>query len=626
MERVVGLVNKLQQICSSLGETALSEDAVLWNKLSTIVCIGGQSSGKSSVLEAVVGRDFLPRGTGIVTRRPLVLQLVKLDDPNAEEYGEFAHNPNRRWNNFEQIRHEIDAETERHLKGSPKVVSPDPIYLTVHSPNVPNLTLVDMPGLTKVPIDGQPASIVQDLDDMARQYIKGDNAIILAVTPANADLATSDALRMAREVDPTGERTIGVLTKIDIMDRGTDCRDVLTGKSLKLKHGWVAVVNRGQADINSKLPMKEARAREKDFFHAQAPYADLTNTGTTFLADKLSAHLINEIMKNLPSISAYIDQNVAKLEKELKTLGGDINYGRGSMLHLILTLCRRLEEAFSKIVDGKKDGGERILEVFEVKLKEAIQKLPFQKILTLKNVQQVVNEADGYQPHIIAPENGYRRLIETGLELLRDPAFNTIEMVHQIMKQIVTMAINTPECSDLARFFNLKAEIINSASTTLDKLRKDTDAMVRTLVDMEASYLSASFFREIVAAESYAYDPTRPKPGFVTLTGELLFEKRYDQLPPNDAHLQRIADHVSAYLQIVRSQLLATVPKAVVHCMVVPAKQMLLEMFQEDVAGKEEAQLRRLINESEEIAEQRDGLRKRLVLLTKAAKEINAFV
>eukprot|EP00955_Chlamydomonas_euryale_P054593 355892-Chlamydomonas_euryale.AAC.1 len=192
------------------------------------------------------------------------------------------------------------------------------------------------------------------------------------------------------------------------MDRGTDCRDVLTGKSLKLKHGWVAVVNRGQADINSKLPMKEARAREKDFFHAQAPYADLTNTGTTFLADKLSAHLINEIMKNLPSISAYIDQNVAKLEKELKTLGGDINYGRGSMLHLILTLCRRLEEAFSKIVDGKKDGGERILEVFEVKLKEAIQKLPFQKILTLKNVQQVVNEADGYQPHIIAPENGYR--------------------------------------------------------------------------------------------------------------------------------------------------------------------------------------------------------------------------
>lgn len=64
-------------------------------------------------------------------------------------------------------------------------------------------------GLTKVPIDGQPMSIVTELEDMARNYVKGENAIILAVSPANADLATSDALRLAREVDPSGDRTIG---------------------------------------------------------------------------------------------------------------------------------------------------------------------------------------------------------------------------------------------------------------------------------------------------------------------------------------------------------------------------------------------------------------------------------
>ncbi|KAJ9505175.1 hypothetical protein QJQ45_024850 [Haematococcus lacustris] len=287
----------------------MSENAVLWNKLSTIVVVGGQSSGKSSVLEAVVGRDFLPRGTGIVTRRPLVLQLVKQDDADAQEFGEFGHNPGRKYTNFEEIRGEIEAETERLLKNmNGRVVSPDPIYLTVHSPNVPNLTMVDMPGLTKVPIDGQPASIVQDLEEMARQYIKGENAIVLAVSPANADLATSDALRIAREVDPSGERTIGVLTKVDIMDRGTDCRDVLQGRTLKLRHGWVAVVNRGQADLNSKVSMKEARAREKEFFTSNAAYADLQNIGTGYLAEKLSQHLINEIMKNLPSISQYIDQ------------------------------------------------------------------------------------------------------------------------------------------------------------------------------------------------------------------------------------------------------------------------------------------------------------------------------
>eukprot|EP00798_Chlamydomonas_sp_ICE-L_P016679 gene16679-22938_t len=163
--------------------------------------------------------------------------------------------------------------------------------------------------------------------------------------------------------------------------------------------------------------------------------------------------------------------------------------------------------------------------------------------------------------------------------------------------------------------------------------------MVRNLVDMEAAYLSASFFREIVAAESYSFDPTRAKPAFVTLNGELLFEKRYENLAPTDAHLQRIADHVSSYLQIVRSQLLATVPKAIVHQMVSPAKSTLLEEFQAMVAGKDETQLRRLINESEDIAVQREEVKKKgraavqqeevkkkLVLLKKAAGEVSAFI
>lgn len=109
------------------------------------------------------------------------------------------------------------------------------------------------PGLTKIPIDGQPKSIVQDLEDMARTYVKGENSIILAVSPANADLATSDALRMSREVDPAGERTIGVLTKIDIMDPGTDAREILTNTAVRLRNGWVGVVNRGQADLNAKV-------------------------------------------------------------------------------------------------------------------------------------------------------------------------------------------------------------------------------------------------------------------------------------------------------------------------------------------------------------------------------------
>lgn len=119
-----------------------------------------------------------------------------------------------------------------------------------------------------------------------------------------------------------------------------------------------------------------------------------------------------------------------------------------------------------------------------------------------------------------------------------------------------------------------------------------------------------------------AIDPNRPKPGFMTLNGEVLLEKSYSNMSSADAHLQRISDHVSAYLHIVRSQLLATIPKAVVHCLVVPAKETLLAGLQEEIAGKEELSLRRLLSESEDLAQQRDTLRKRLQLLQRAAQEI----
>ena len=82
-----------------------------------------QSSGKSSVLEAVVGRDFLPRGTGIVTRRPLILQLVHLQDPAAAEYGEFLHNGRQKMTSFDAIRAEIEAETGRYLKAKGRAVA-----------------------------------------------------------------------------------------------------------------------------------------------------------------------------------------------------------------------------------------------------------------------------------------------------------------------------------------------------------------------------------------------------------------------------------------------------------------------------------------------------------------------
>ncbi|CAK9157400.1 unnamed protein product [Ilex paraguariensis] len=284
---VIPIINKLQDIFAPLGGTELSQI-----RLPQVAVIGSQSSGKSSVLEALVGRDFLPRGCGICTRRPLVLQLenrpVQSDSDDNREWGEFGHLPGKRFYDFSKIRREIQADTEKQA-GFSKGVSDKQIRLKISSPNVLNITLVDLPGITKVPVGDQPSDIETRIRKMIMSYIKQETSIILAVSPANSDLATSDALQMAKEADPNGSRTIGVITKLDIMDKGTDARHFLLGKVIPLRLGYVGVVNRSQEDINKNRSIAEALAYEEQFFHDYPIYRGLSDRcGIPQLAKKLN--------------------------------------------------------------------------------------------------------------------------------------------------------------------------------------------------------------------------------------------------------------------------------------------------------------------------------------------------
>jgi dynamin 1-like protein len=113
--------------------------------------------------------------------------------------------------------------------------------------------------------------------------------VILAVSPANVDLANSDALKLARTVDPRGLRTLGVLTKLDLMDAGTNALDILTGRTYPLKLGFVGVVNRSQQDIMTDVPLEDARQKEEDFFKNHPAYRNIAHRcGTKFLAKTLN--------------------------------------------------------------------------------------------------------------------------------------------------------------------------------------------------------------------------------------------------------------------------------------------------------------------------------------------------
>jgi len=173
-----------------------------------------------------------------------------------EEWGEFLHQPGRRYHDFVSIRSEIIRETER-LTGSNRGIDHTPIHLKIYSPRVLSLTLVDLPGIAKVPVGDQPDNIEEQILNMSLEFIQNPNAIILAVTAANQDLANSDAIKLAQTVDPYGNRTVGVLTKLDLMDEGTDASEILMNRVIPLRRGYVGVVNRGQLDVNADLSIRE---------------------------------------------------------------------------------------------------------------------------------------------------------------------------------------------------------------------------------------------------------------------------------------------------------------------------------------------------------------------------------
>lgn len=395
---------------------------------------------------------------------------------------------------------------------------------------------------------------------------------------------------------------------------------------MRLKNGWIGIVNRGQADIASGASMQAARARELEFFRSKPCYTSLKNVGTSFLSARLSEHLVGAIKRALPTISAGIGDGISGLEKELEQLGGPAAEGRGGMVHLLLQLTRQFEEAFAAAVDGGKNGGEQILTVFERRLGDNIGRLGFAKILEPANVRRVVEEADGYQPHLIAPEMGYRRLLQECLALFAKPADTAVDETHAILRQIVAATLDSPQCSALAQYAHLRHAIARTAAASLDGFKADARAMVNTLVEMERSYLTAEVFKEILhqsgrSAESGELIRTLSGRGVGDAAGD---DGIASSSSPADRHLHRIAVHVSAYITHVRTQLKQTIPKAIVHTLVMKAKKQLLDGLQREVAAADDGGLKRMLSEDEATVRRREQCVHRLKLLRQAADEVAA--
>jgi len=158
---------------------------------------------------------------------------------------------------------------------------------------------------------------------MAHRYVSDSRTIILCCLPANADMTTSDGLQMARELDPKGIRTIGVITKIDIMDKGTNAKRMIEGKDVQLRLGFIGIKNRSQQDIIDRITVKAAIEKEQLYFGTHPVYSTMPQNilGVGNLTNKLTKILFTHIKHSLPDIMKEIRDKCKETEDDLRDLG-----------------------------------------------------------------------------------------------------------------------------------------------------------------------------------------------------------------------------------------------------------------------------------------------------------------
>ncbi|XP_068163405.1 dynamin-1-like protein [Antennarius striatus] len=672
MEALIPVINKLQDVFNTVGADII--------QLPQIAVVGTQSSGKSSVLESLVGRDLLPRGTGIVTRRPLILQLVHVDPADArkndeigregEEWGKFLHTKNKIFTDFAEIRQEIESETER-ISGNNKGISDEPIHLKIFSPHVVNLTLVDLPGITKVPVGDQPKDIEIQIRDLILKHISNPNCIILAVTAANTDMATSEALKVAREVDPDGRRTLAVVTKLDLMDAGTDAMDVLMGRVIPVKLGLIGVVNRSQLDINNKKSVADAIHDEHAFL--QKKYPSLANrNGTKYLARTLNRLLMHHIRDCLPELKTRINVLAAQYQSLLSSYGEPVEDQSATLLQLITKFateyCNTIEGTAKYIETAELCGGARICYIFHETFGRTLESVDPLGGLSTIDILTAIRNATGPRPSLFVPEVSFELLVKKQVKRLEEPSLRCVELVHEEMQRIIQHCSNY-STQELQRFPKLHEAIVEVVTSLLRKRLPVTNEMVHNLVAIELAYINTKHpdfadacgvlnnnieeqrrnrMRELPASvprdKAPPAGPLAEQDGTGTWRGML---KRGDEAPASgpgsplkgavnlldvpvpvarklSSREQRdcevIERLIKSYFLIVRKNIQDSVPKAVMHFLVNHVK----DSLQSELVGQlyKSGLLNDLLTESEDMAQRRKEAADMLQALQKASHVI----
>ncbi|NWU53869.1 MX protein, partial [Dromas ardeola] len=459
--------------------------------LPAIAVIGDQSSGKSSVLEALSG-IALPRGNGIVTRCPLELKLKRIPATQAWKGKMCYRNINIDLQDASEVEKAI-REAQNVVAGNRGAISGELISLEIWSPDVPDLTLIDLPGIARVAVGDQPKDIGEQIKMLLKRIIGCKETLNLVVVPCNVDIATTEALKMAQEVDPSGERTLGILTKPDLVDRGTEesIINILHNQVVPLKKGYMIVKCRGQQDIHNKLALAAAIQQERKFFENHKHFSILLEERRAtipHLAEKLTNELVRHIIKTLPTLENQIREVLQKTLQDLQKYRRGTPRTDSEKLIFLTDLIKLFNQDISQVIRGEEQlfGNEirlftkirREFRTWEVTLLECAAKVK-------KNVpSKVWKYEDQYRGREFPGFTNYRTfedIIKEQIIELEEPA---VEILNNVIGLVEEKFVELTK-RHFANFHNLNRAAKIRIEDIREKQAAEAERHIRTQFKME---------------------------------------------------------------------------------------------------------------------------------------------
>ncbi|XP_051975951.1 interferon-induced GTP-binding protein Mx [Xyrauchen texanus] len=591
--------------------------------LPSIAVVGDQSSGKSSVLEALSG-VALPRGSGIVTRCPLELKLRKLNN-GGDWTAVIAYKDVRETFNDPSDVGNYVRRAQDMLAGDGVGICDDLISLEITSPDVSNLTLIDLPGITRVPVKGQPEDIGDQIRRLILTFIAKKETIILVVVPCNIDIATTEALRMAQGVDSDGSRTLAILTKPDLVDKGAedDILQVLQGKVVPLKKGYTIVRCRGQSDINECVSLAEATRQENEFFMSHTHFSyllDEERATTTCLAKRLSKELVEHIKASLPSLRDQIKINLSCVRIELKRYDEGPPLEPERMGPYLSKKILAFSDQISELCRTGESGNGNLYSLLRPVFNQWECHLSDSKSSFRELVREMTEKYDevlrGRELVTFSDYCAYESMVKKHVGDLKQPAMDTLKLIRGIVQKefMVMCELCFPN------FPHLRRMILNKIDDIQSKQENKVDKRIHEYINMEKLvYTQDPIFTQKIV--DFKFVERRQEYESVCLdTGEnatspkncAVFDTR--NLTP---------DKLIIYYEIVYQRLADYIPMVILLFMLKEAA-VILRTHAMDL--RDGADVVKLLEEDSEAGRQRTDLYQRMERLHLAQERISIFL